>query len=178
MDAPSKVTEFKAVVTAFFAAISALLGWQGVLVLIWVGAMVLDYITGSAAAMQAGEWSSKVARAGLRHKGGSIAIALVAAMMDIAMQQIATEAAGFNLPWSKPIIFPVVILWFILTEFGSIVENSIKCGAPCPAWLPKIFVSVKAWIDEKQERQSGHPPDSTGWETEHSASEDLDSENK
>ena len=177
MEVPSKVNEIKAVIAVILSAISALLGWQGVLVLIWVGAMVLDYITGSAAAMQAGEWSSKVARAGLRHKGGSIAIALVAAMMDIAMQQIATEAAGFNLPWSKPIIFPVVILWFILTEFGSIVENSIKCGAPCPAWLPKIFASVKAWIDKKQEQQSGQPPD-TGRETEHSASEDLDSENK
>ena len=174
MDAPTRVKEFKAALAVILSAVSALLGWQGTLVVIWVGAMVLDYITGSAAAMQAGEWSSKVARAGLRHKGGSIAIALVAAMMDIAMQQIATGAADFNLPWDGPIIFPVVLLWFILTEFGSIVENSIKCGAPCPAWLPKIFKNVKAWIDEKQERQSGHPPDSTGWETEHSASEDSE----
>ena len=171
MDAPSRVQEFKAAVAIILSAISALLGWQGILVIIWVCAMVLDYITGSAAAMQAGEWSSKVARAGLRHMGGSIAIALVAAMMDIATQQIATEAAGFNLPWSGPIIFPVVLLWFILTEFGSIVENSIKCGAPCPAWLPKIFKNVKAWIDEQQEQKSGQPPD-TGWETEHSATED------
>ena len=173
MDAPSKVAEFKAVVTVILSAISALLGWQGSLVLIWVGAMILDYITGSAAAMQAGEWSSKVARAGLRHKGGSIAIALVAAMMDIAMQQLATEAAGFNLPWDGLIVFPVVILWFILTEFGSIVENSIKCGAPCPAWLPKIFASVKAWIDARQEQRSGQPPDDDSvLQIEHSASED------
>lgn len=173
MDAPNRVQEFKAAVAIILSAISALLGWQGILVIIWVCAMVLDYITGSAAAMQAGEWSSKVARAGLRHKGGSIAIALVAAMMDIAMQQIATEAAGFNLPWSGPIIFPVVLLWFILTEFGSIVENSIKCGAPCPTWLPKIFKNVKAWIDEQQEQKSGQPPDA-GWEMEHSAAEDSD----
>lgn len=170
---PNKVNEIKAIVAVILSAISALLGWQGILVLIWVGAMVLDYITGSAAAMQAGEWSSKVARAGLRHKGGSIAIALVAAMMDIAIQQLNTATAGFNLPWDGLIVFPVVIMWFILTEFGSIVENAIKCGAPCPAWLPKIFASVKAWIDERQEKRSGHPPD-TGWEMEHSALEDDD----
>ena len=40
-----------------------------------------------------------------------------------------------------------------------------------PAWLPKIFKNVKAWIDEQQEQKSGQPPD-TGWETEHSATED------
>lgn len=170
MDAPSKVTEFKAVVTAFFAAIIAVIGWQGILVAIWVVAMALDYITGSKAAMLAGEWSSKVAREGLYHKGGSIAIGLVAAMLDIAVQVIAHMGMSIELPWHGAVVFPLVVTWYILTEAGSIVENAIRCGAPCPAWLRDKIKSAKDKLDEQQ---SGKPPDETGWE-----SEDLDSVEK
>lgn len=150
MDAPSRVTEFKALVTAIFAAITALIGWQGILVIIWVAAMALDYITGSRAAMLAGEWSSKTAREGLWHKGGSIAIGLVAAMLDISVQVIAPMGLGFELPWRGAVIFPLVVTWYILTESGSIVENAIKCGAPCPAWLRDKIKSAKEKLDEQQ----------------------------
>jgi hypothetical protein len=36
-------------------------------------------------------------------------------------------------------IFPMVTMWYILTEIGSIIENSIGMGANVPAWLPKIL---------------------------------------
>lgn len=157
MEAPSRVTEFKALITAIFAAITALIGWQGILVLIWVAAMALDYITGSRAAILAGEWSSKVAREGIWHKAGSIAVGLVAAMLDISVQVIAQMGMGFELPWSGAVIFPLVVIWYILTEAGSIVENAIKCGAPCPPWLRGKIKSAKDKLDEQQ--TSGHPPD-------------------
>ena len=170
MDAPTRAQEIKAVLSAIIAAIIALIGWQGILVIVWVFAMLLDYLTGSRAAMMAGEWSSKAAREGLWHKGGSIAIALVAAMLDISVRVIAPMGLGIELPWSGAVIFPLVVIWYILTETGSIVENAIKCGAPCPAWLRDKIKSAKDKLDEQQ--SSGHPPD--GWETEHSASEDAE----
>ena len=170
MDAPTRVQEFKALVTVIFTAITALIGWQGWLVAIWVFAMVLDYITGSRAAMIHGEWSSKVAREGIWHKAGSIAVGLVAIMMDLSVDVIAQVGIGYDLPWSGPIIFPVVVVWYILTEAGSIIENAIRCGAPCPNWLKDKIKSAKDKLDDQQ---SGHPPD-TGWETEHSASEDAE----
>ena len=45
------INSFKAVVTAILASLTALWGWFGWLVWAWVGCMALDYITGSAAAM-------------------------------------------------------------------------------------------------------------------------------
>ena len=167
MDAPTKAQELKALIAAIFAAITALIGWQGILVLIWVAAMALDYITGSRAAILAREWDSKVAREGIWHKAGSIAVGLVAAMLDIAVHVIAQMGMGFELPWKGAVIFPLVVIWYILTEAGSIVENAIKCGAPCPAWLRDKIKSAKDKLDEQQ--QSGHPPDEVD---DHNATED------
>ena len=149
MDAPSRINEFKALLSVIFSAITALIGWQGWLVVIWVFAMVLDYITGSRAAIIKGEWSSKIAREGLFHKGGSIAIALVAAMMDLTVQVIAKSGMGFELPWSGAIIFPVVVTWYILTEFGSIIENGAEGGAPFPSWLLSKIKYIRDKLDEK-----------------------------
>ena len=68
------VTKFKAALAAVLAAMTALWGWFGWLVLAWVGCMAIDYITGYSAAAKNGEWSSKIAREGLwlhlRRAGG------------------------------------------------------------------------------------------------------------
>ena len=66
------LTAIKAAIAAFFTALGAFLGWQGVLFFVWVAAMLLDYLSGSLAAWLCGEWSSSVAREGLKHKGGMI----------------------------------------------------------------------------------------------------------
>ena len=78
MNAPSKAMELKAAITAIFAAMTAFWGWTGWLVIVWLAAMILDYATGSWAALSTGSWDSAVARAGLWHKLGSIVAMLVA----------------------------------------------------------------------------------------------------
>ena len=88
MNAPSKAMELKAAITAIFAAMTAFWGWTGWLVIVWLAAMILDYATGSWAAISAGEWDSAVARAGLWHKLGSIVAMLVALLLDVALSAI------------------------------------------------------------------------------------------
>lgn len=56
------VNEMKAAAAAGVAVLTALWGWFGWLVVLFVLCMAADYITGSAAAMQRGEWSSKAGR--------------------------------------------------------------------------------------------------------------------
>ena len=70
MNAPSKAMELKAAISAVLAGMTAFWGWTGWLVIVWLAAMILDYVTGSWAAISAGEWDSAVARAGLWHKLG------------------------------------------------------------------------------------------------------------
>lgn len=149
MDAPDKALEIKAAITAVIAFGTALFGWIGWAVIIWLCAMVLDYLTGTFAAMSTCTWSSKAARSGLWHKLGSIAAVLVAALCDIALS-IVTESFGKDiLPFDYSCITtPVVVLWYTFTELGSITENAARLGAPLPAFLLKIIQQVRESAEE------------------------------
>ena len=57
-----KLTVMKATMVALVGLLTGLWGWLGWLVLGWILCMVLDYITGSAAACHDGDWSSGRAR--------------------------------------------------------------------------------------------------------------------
>ena len=145
-----KLVEIKLAIAAFFTAISAFLGWQGVMALVWVIAMAIDYITGTAAAMKNGEWCSATARQGLWHKGGMIVVVIVSFIADCALAVI-YEHLPIGIAWTS-IVLPLVLAWYIVTELGSILENAVKMGAPVPGWLVKLLkVGLKA-IDHTGEK--------------------------
>ncbi len=153
MNAPETALEIK----TFFAAIgafgTALFGWVGWVVIIWLFALVLDYITGSAAAAKDGEWSSKTAREGLWHKLGSIVAVLVAAMCDIALgvviDGIGAEEVADWLGGSMTFATPMVCIWYIITEAGSILENADKLGAKIPDFLRKRLEKLKDKVEDE-----------------------------
>lgn len=146
----SKMLEIKAAVTAFFAIAGTFLGWKGVLLVIWVAVMVLDYITGSVAAHKNNEWNSARAREGLFHKGGMIVVVLVAMIFDACLAVVAINLPGLNMTWPG-VIFPVVLAWYILTELGSVLENGVKMGATRPEWLLKGLKVAASAIDKAGE---------------------------
>jgi len=153
MNAPDKATEIKVGLAAIIGFFTALWGWVGWAVVIWIGCMMLDYISGTMAAKAAGEWSSAQARAGLWHKLGEVFAVLVAALCDIALHVIVSGSGvqvGVQLP---ALVTPVVLLWYIITELGSIAENAGKLGAPVPAWLRKSLKAYKDKIDHDRGEQ-------------------------
>ena len=107
------------------------------MLLTWVLVMALDYLTGTLAACHGGEWCSSVAREGIWHKGGMIAVVAVAAISDWIMVLVA-EFVPIGIQWPG-IIMPLVLAWYIITELGSILENAVKMGANVPAWLVSIL---------------------------------------
>ena len=142
-----RLTAIKAAIAAFFTALGAFLGWQGVMVTIWLGAMALDYLSGSLAAWLSGEWSSSVARDGLKHKGGMILVVVVAALADITLGIVCAHLP-VDMTWPV-LVLPLVLAWYILTELGSILENAVKMGAPIPQWLMKLLTVGLKVIDKK-----------------------------
>lgn len=147
------LTEIKIGIAAFFTALSTLLGWQGVMALVWVAAMAIDYITGTAAAIKDGEWCSAVARQGLWHKGSMIVVVIVAVIADCVMA-IICEHIPIGIQWTS-IVLPLVLAWYIVTELGSILENAVKMGANVPGWLIKLLkIGLKA-IDAAGEKLEG-----------------------
>ena len=147
MEAPEKALEIKAAIAAAFAFGTALFGWIGWLILIWVNTMLIDYVTGSAAAIRNGVWSSAKARQGLWHKLGSIAAILVAAFADIALKVIIGQL-GIEFDYAG-YITPVVCAWYIFTELGSILENAVKLGVRVPEFLMRIIDKLEHQVEEK-----------------------------
>lgn len=140
-----KLVAIKAAIAAAITAIGAFLGWKGIMLIVWVAAMALDYLTGTLAACKGGEWSSGVAREGLWHKGGMIAVVVVAAIADWVMVIIA-EYIPIGIHWPG-IVLPLVLAWYIITELGSILENAVKMGAKVPEWLVKLMKASAKIVD-------------------------------
>ena len=135
MNAPDRATEIKAAVTGVIAFLTALWGWTGWAVFVWLACVFLDYVAGSLAARKENNWSSKIAREGLWHKLGEIFAVMVAALCDIALSVI-VNGAGIEIGIEVgPLVTPVVLLWYILTEIGSVIENCGRLGAPVPKWF-------------------------------------------
>ena len=150
MNAPDKAMEIRGFVTALVAALTAVWGWTGWAALVWLACVLLDYAAGTVAAKAAGEWSSKAAREGLWHKLGEIFAVLVAALCDIALR-VVVSGAPLELPFALgPLVTPVVLLWYIITELGSITENAGRLGAPIPDWLKSSLRQYKSALDKKQ----------------------------
>ena len=142
------INGFKAAVAAVVGCLTALWGWFGWLVVAWVVCMLLDYGTGTAAALRAGEWSSKVARDGLWHKLGAVVAVLVAAILDGVIGLILANIPALELPFRYEVFASVLVLvWYIMTELGSIVENVGALGAPVPAWLRKAIAALESTVD-------------------------------
>ena len=143
------INGFKAALAAVIGCLTALWGWFGWLVLAWIGCMVLDYITGSAAALKAGKWSSAVAREGLWHKLGSVVAVLVAAILDGVIRLVLEHVPMLELPFEYTVFVSVLVLvWYILTELGSITENAGALGTPIPDWLGKMLQALGESVDK------------------------------
>lgn len=143
------INGIKAAVTAALAALTALWGWFGWLIVAWVVCMGIDYLTGSAAACKAGKWSSALAREGLWHKAGCVAAVTISGILDLVVGQILANLPGLALPFEYTVFLcPLVVVWYLLTEAGSIVENAGAMGAPVPTWLAKAIVALKDKVDE------------------------------
>ena len=132
----------KAVIAAACGAFTAAFGWLGWLVVAWAACMVLDWLSGSAAAASRGEWASSVARDGIWHKAGMVVVVLVCALTDAVLAVAVANLPGLGLEVNG-VVLPVVLVWYIFTELGSIAENAAAMGAPVPGWLVRILAQGK-----------------------------------
>lgn len=152
----SKINTIKAYLAGAVALLTGLWGWIGWLVLGWFGCMVLDFATGFAAAGKNGDWSSSRAREGIWHKAGMIVVVIVAAGADLLVWLILENLPVLDLPVEYPgLVCPMILVWYILTELGSMAENAVKMGAPVPKGLVKLLAVGKAAADNALDAVTG-----------------------
>ncbi len=155
----------KAALVGFFGFLTAAFGWFGWLVILFFLCMVIDYLTGSAAAMRKGDWSSSVARSGLWHKCGSLIAVIVSGLADIVVGLVVNNIPAITLPWDYTVLIcPIVVVWYILTEFGSIIENAGELGAPIPGFLKNMILVFKNVIDDTGDKLTNSEDDRDPWD--------------
>ena len=127
------IHQIKAAMAGLLGLLTGLWGWFGWLVVGWIGCMAMDYVTGSMAAAKEGEWSSARAREGIWHKCGMIVVVLVVAGVDTLLSLVLDNLPLVELPIQYAgLVCPVVLVWYIVTELGSMVENAVAMGALVP----------------------------------------------
>ena len=146
----------KAGISAVAAALTAVWGWFGWLVIAWVGLMLADWLIGSAAAAKDGRWSSSKMREGAWHKGGMILVVCIALVSDWLIATMISNIPGIELPFTYSVLIgPLVIVWYIIGELGSLAEHAVTFGAPVPVWLRKLLEISRNAVETAGEKIIG-----------------------
>ena len=172
------VTTVKAAIAAAVATMTALWGWFGWLVIAWVLLMLADWLIGSAAAAKEGRWSSAKMREGAWHKGGMILVVCtafdikadllvcIALVADWLIGTILGHIPAVSLPFEYSVLLaPLVIVWYIIGELGSLAEHAVTFGAPVPSWLRNILEIGKNAVDAAGESIAGESGQDSGEDT-------------
>lgn len=139
----------KALITAPLGMLASFFGWSGWLLLLLIGCAAADWITGSVVAAKEGKWRSQIARDGIFHKTGMFLAVMSGGIFDVLVHLITQNLPVLELPFTyKTLLLPVVCIWYICTELGSLLENAGALGAPIPAFLRKAIVLLKDKTEE------------------------------
>ena len=116
-------------------------------VLLLILAMALDYLSGMTRAWMQRELSSKVGVIGVVKKLCYMLGVAVAVMVDFVIQ-IAAEQTSLDLSGCYFCAL-LVIVWLILNECISILENIDKIGVPVPDFLMSLVKRLKSNTEQK-----------------------------
>ena len=129
-------------------AIAGLFGGWDTMLMVLVGAMVIDYISGWAVAIlgkstktESGHLDSQVAWKGLLKKGLALLVVLLGALLDRAVGQQ---------------VFRNMVVWFYIANEGlSVLENLALAGVPFPQGVKKMLEQMRDHHDEPPDEEDG-----------------------
>lgn len=143
-----KILGFKATITGILGLLTALWGWFGWMVILWILLMLADWIVGSALACRSGTWVSAKLREGAWHKAGMVLTFLISLAADWLIGLTLKHLPMVHLPFHYSVLLsPLVVVWYIVGELGSLAEHAVATGAPVPSWLLRILAAGKKAVD-------------------------------
>ncbi|MCI8549646.1 MAG: phage holin family protein [Lachnospiraceae bacterium] len=144
-------------ISGALAYISAKLGLLFPVLLLLMGMMAADYVTG----MMAGKveavdhpedpaygWNSKKGVKGIIKKVGYLCVIAVAMAADYVIVNMASSL-GYEMP-ETAVFGLMVTVWYLLNEMLSVIENAGRMGAPVPAWLAKYIAVLKHKVEKTE----------------------------
>ena len=132
--------------------IASLLGDWDVWIQILLIVMMLDIITGilkciphKSEKTKGGRFLSGVFICGIIKKGGILAVVIVSVLMDLLFIE---SGLSYDILITHT-LRNTVILFFIIGEIMSILENAGRCGAP----IPKVLTDFLEVLSDKNTRE-------------------------
>lgn len=142
----------QAALTAAFTAATYYFGLLAVPLIVLFAAMIIDYVTGMAAASHNSELSSKKGFWGIVKKICYLALVCVGMGVDWLIY-CGLSQIGISLNYTM--LFGVLVtIWLIINEMISILENLSVIGVPLPGFLKKIVGKLKIAVENTANNES------------------------
>lgn len=137
----------KFLLSAFLAGIGAYFHELAAPAFLLFVLMLSDYVTGLSCAFIEGQLSSCSGILGILKKVAYLFVVGVGVSLDFVLQ-IAGEKLGIG---TQNVYFfgLLVIVWLIVNECISILENVAKMGVPIPSFLKPILARLKQSTEER-----------------------------
>lgn len=136
------------ITAAAFAAIGVYFRQLGLPFVLFVIVMALDYVSGMAKAWYQRKLSSKVGVKGFVKKLCYMLAVAVAVVVDFVIQ-MAADQTTLDLTGCF-FCATLVLIWFILNESLSILENIASIGVPVPEFLLNLIKRLKQSTETKE----------------------------
>ena len=135
----------KAAAAGCFGALCIYLGELVIPIVILAVVMLIDYGSGIAKAWITGTVSSRVGIKGIVKKVGYLAVVASSMAVD-GIVKYGASVMGVEIGVDFIFALPVII-WLVINECISILENVSACGAPVPEFLLKAIGGVKSKVE-------------------------------
>ena len=113
---------------------------------------VADYVSGMAKAWSTGTLCSKIGLRGILKKLGYLVLVGAAGVVDWLVRYGLAQT-GVEVTFQF-LVAAMVIVWLIINELLSILENVAAIGGPVPAFLQKLLGRLKNAVEKKAEDEN------------------------
>lgn len=155
---------WKILIAAVLAALGAYLQQLAAPLIVLIVVMVLDYISGMIAAVKTGTLDSRIGIMGIIKKVSYLLIVAVGMVLDYLIQLLGGKF-GLSLEGTY-FVGLLVIIWLIINECISILENTDEAGGPVPPFVAELLKRLKRHTEtiagETEEKDLSTPPAGSG----------------
>ena len=138
---------FKILIASILAAVAAYMKELAGALLVLFMVMILDYVSGISAAWVNKQLSSRIGLIGIVKKVSYLLIVAVGMSLDYLIMMLGAKF-GVQINDSY-FVGLLVIIWLIINECISILENADEMGLPVPEFIRKLLARLKRHTEEQ-----------------------------
>lgn len=146
--------QIKALIAVIIGGLSAYLQIVFVPLVVLIAVMIVDYMSGMLKAWGRDELSSKVGLRGIAKKISYLLLVCVAGVVDWLVWS-GLRQVGITLDFGFCFGL-IVIVWLIINELISILENLEALDVPMPKFLKNVIKHLKTAVEVRGESEDSH----------------------